>query len=254
MMRRIGKGPPRALIHGWGLGSAVWESLLPALAERSQVHLVDLPGYGEACDAATDFTATAQALIDSLPHPVTLCGWSLGAMLAMRAAGLAPERVRALVLVGATASFTRRDNWSEAQERQLVDGFAASLGRQPKQTRQRFVALLNQGDSQARTITRQLTACLQQAPAADAAALARGLDWLREVDLRDLAPAVRARCLLVHGENDALNPLPAARRLAEMIPNARLEVFAGAGHAPFLNDPERFVRLLDEFDGLRPAA
>jgi hypothetical protein len=31
------------------------------------------------------------------------------------------------------------------------------------------------------------------------------------------------------------------------MPNSRLEVFEGAGHFPFNDDPERFVALLDDF-------
>ncbi len=245
MTRMIGKD--LALIHGWGLGSAVWQPLLPALSERVRVHLIDLPGYGEAADDSGDFTATAQTLIDALPQPVTLCGWSLGAMLAMRAALLAPARVSGLVLVGATASFAQRVDWRAAQAPAVVDSFSASVRLHPEPTLQRFVALLSQGDSQARLITRTLLAGLRQGPAPAAEALARGLDWLREVDLRPLLPALAARCLVIHGENDPLNPLTAARYLSTTIANAHLEVFAGAGHAPFLADRERFVRLLDDF-------
>lgn len=255
MTRVVGKGADLALIHGWGLGSTVWEPLLPALAARLRVHVIDLPGYGEAADDRADFTATAQALIDALPNPVVLCGWSLGGMLAMRAALLAPERVDGLILVGATPSFTQRHDWRAAQAPAVVNGFSASVRLQPGQTLQRFVALLSQGDSQARTITRTLRACLREAPVPDAEVLARGLDWLAGVDLRRLLPALAARglphCLIIHGESDSLSPLAAASWLSEALANARLEVFPGAGHAPFLNDRERFVRLLDDFCHVR---
>lgn len=243
----IGQEPELALIHGWGLDSQVWQPLLAALAQRFRVHLVDLPGYGKASGDSADFTHTAQALIDALPHPVTLCGWSLGAMLALRAARLAPEQVTGLILVGATASFTQRADWPAAQAPEVVDSFAASVRLQRQQTLQRFIALLSQGDSRARAISRTLAAGLRQGPTPDAETLSRGLNWLREVDLRPLLAAVTARSLLIHGENDSLNPLAAAQCLAKTLPNAKLEVFAAAGHAPFLNDPERFVHLLDDF-------
>jgi pimeloyl-ACP methyl ester carboxylesterase len=42
-------------------------------------------------------------------------------------------------------------------------------------------------------------------------------------------------------------PLPAAHWLKEQLPNAHLERFAGAAHAPFLNDPERFAQLIGDF-------
>ena len=252
MSRDISGKPQLALIHGWGLGSAVWQPVVEPLSRHYRVHRVDLPGYGQSPDddAAFDETAfneTAQAVVDALPHPITLCGWSLGAMLAMRAALLAPQRVAGLVLVGATASFTQRAGWPEAQAPALLDSFSDSIVRHPEQTLQRFVALLCQGDHQARSLTRTLRAGLRNAPVPDSKVLSRGLHWLREVDLRALLPALTTRSLLIHGENDALNPLAAARRLAGLLPDARLEVFAGAGHAPFLADPQRFIQLLDDF-------
>lgn len=243
----VGQPPDLALIHGWGIGSAVWQPLHEALSRCSRVHLVDLPGYGGTPPGNADFTQTARTLIDDLPDPVTLCGWSLGAMLAVRAASLAPQRVSGLILVGATASFTRRADWHAAQPSALLDSFAAGVEERPEQTLQRFAALLNQGDEQARPLTRTLLATLRSQAIAPMAVLRRGLDWLRETDLRPLLPSLPTRCLLIHGEKDPLNPLAAARWLTASIPRARLEVFAGTGHAPFLADPNRFVRLVENF-------
>jgi pimeloyl-[acyl-carrier protein] methyl ester esterase len=145
--------------------------------------------------------------------------------------------------------------------RRLVSGadtasarqFFRQSPRQPEQTLQRFVALLCQGDRQARALTRTLLACLRGQPAPAVAALGHGLDWLREVDLRPLLPTLTTRSLLIHGENDRLNPVAAAQSLSTTLPDARLEVFAGAGHAPFLTDPEHFVQLLENFCHARPA-
>lgn len=248
----IGDGPDLALIHGWGLGGTVWQPLLEPLSQCCRVHLLELPGYGQEPDDASDFTAAAQALIAALPAGVTLCGWSLGAMLAMRAASLSPDRVGGLILVGATARFTQCADWPAAQAPAVLEGFAAGIRRQPTPTLQRFALLLSQGDSSARSISRKLLALLRQHPTPEVAALRRGLDWLGKVDLRPLLPAIATRCLLVHGEHDPLNPIAAAQYLSTRLPNARLEVFNGAAHAPFLADPARFVRLLGEFCNIPP--
>jgi pimeloyl-ACP methyl ester carboxylesterase len=159
-------GPDLALIHGWGLGSAVWQPVLEPLSRRCRVHLVDLPGYGQSRrrDAHTISTKrTAQACSTPLPDPVTLCGWSLGAMLAMRAALLAPQRVpgwcwSAPPPVSCSARLAGSTNAGPA--RQLF----GQRRRQPEQTLQRFVALLCQGDQQARSLTRTLLAGLRKRP------------------------------------------------------------------------------------------
>jgi len=52
---------------------------------------------------------------------------------------------------------------------------------------------------------------------------------------------------VVHGERDAIMPVEAACWLADRLPDARLEIFLGASHAPFLSEPERFADLLRRF-------
>lgn len=247
-MRLIaGDGPDLALIHGWGLGSAVWRPLLEPLARSCRMHLVELPGYGRTADESTSLAACAESLLASLPAPVTLCGWSLGGLLALRAALLAPQQVGGLILIGSTPCFVQRPDWPAAQPASVLAGFADRVGQQPAETLQRFVALLCQGDRQARALTRMLLGQLRQQPLPSPAALQRGLEWLRDTDLRPLLAGIRCRSLLLHGASDALNPLAAASWLAQALPGGRLEVFPGTGHAPFLADPVRCSELINQY-------
>lgn len=247
------RGPDLALIHGWGLGSFVWQTVLEKLAQRCRVHLIDLPGYGEHSDNAqtppadsASFLLTARHLVSALPAGVTLCGWSLGSLLAMQATLLAPQHIARLILVGGTPSFTQRDDWSPAQPPALLNSFAAELDQDTTATLQRFIALLNQGDAHARKIARTLLNQLDvHIPAK--ATLDKGLAWLRDIDLRAQIPLIDAPTLLIHGERDPLMPLAAAQWLKQHLPQARLEVFAKTAHAPFLADPERFVTLVSDF-------
>lgn len=247
-----GQGADLALIHGWGLGSAAWQPVVETLAAHCRVHCIDLPGYGDTPASTATFAQTAQALVDALPCGVTLCGWSLGGLLAVQAAHLAPQRIARLVLVGTTPGFVQRDGWAAAQAPALLDTFASAVRSDPAAALQRFVALLNQGDAQARQLTRTLAARLQTGKLPTAATLLAGLDWLRHTDLRPLLPAIAAPTLLIHGERDPLMPLAAGEWLAASLPGARLEAFAGAAHAPFLADPARFVALLAAFCAPRP--
>ena len=239
--------PHLALIHGWGLGRSIWTPCLDALEKHARLHLIDLPGYGNTSDNGESFELAAQSMINRLPAGVTLCGWSLGGLLALQAARLAPERVGRLILIGGTPSFMQHDDWAEAQPASLLDTFMQTMAGDPRATLQRFVALLNQGDTKARGIVRELNRALLSSPLPPATSLLTGLDWLRDVDLRQQIPHLACPTLLIHGENDPLMPLTAARWLAERLPQARLEVFPGAAHAPFLNDPERFARLVGDF-------
>ena len=239
--------PSLALIHGWGLGRAAWQPIVTAVSACCNVHHVDLPGYGDAAPDLCSFEDTARRIVDSLPAGMILCGWSLGALLAMQAALLAPERVAGLVLVGATPCFTRHDGWADAQPTALLNDFAAAVANDGRTTLQRFVALFNQGDAKARPIGRDIARNVLSSPLPATSTLLAGLDWLRDTDLRERVEALSCPLLLIHGERDPLMPLPASRWLADRLPQARLEVFADAAHAPFLNDPGRFAHLVGDF-------
>ena len=281
IVQSIGSGPDLALIHGWGLGSAAWAPVVAALAQCCRVHLIDLPGYGMPADrmdkqpaqvhdeeahkqtlsghatrrtpfyAASDdthsFTQTAEALVAKLPENCILCGWSLGGMLALQAALLTAQRVRGLILIGSTPSFTQRAGWADAQPPALLDTFSDAVSKNAAMTLQRFIALLNQGDAQARALGRAMVQQLLAARLPDTATLLAGLDWLRDVDLRAQTPSIATPTLLIHGERDPLMPLAAAQWLQDALPNARLDVFAATAHAPFLADPARFATLVGDF-------
>lgn len=239
-----------ALIHGWGMGRHAWTPVLAALARQAphcRIHLLDLPGYAAASPDSGSFAQQAQTMLAALPSGVVLCGWSLGALLAMQAAVLMPQRISRLILVGATPCFMQREDWPQAQPPALLDGFMQAIGEQPELTLQRFAALLNQGDAQARHHVRQLRQGLASHPLPEQGSLQQGLRWLREVDLRAVAASIRIPTLLIHGEHDSLMPLAAVHWLHTTLPDSRLDVFADAAHAPFLNDPERFARLLGEY-------
>ena len=252
-IERFGAGADLALVHGWGIGKAVWEGVVGSLAQRFRVHLIELAGYGKAPGNEASFAQTTQQLVESLPAGSILCGWSLGGLLAQHAAWLAPQQLSRLVLVASTPSFTQRGDWPQAQPRVLVDSFSAALADDAAGTRQRFFALHNHGDSRRRACTRVFGKLAATSPV-DRAALGAGLDWLRDVDLRQQSQALTVPTLLIHGAADALIPMAAAQWLHGQLADAQLAVFAGAGHAPFINDPGRFVRLVGDYCDASAAA
>lgn len=208
------------LVAGWGFDRRVWQPVAERLAGDFRI------GYD----------------LNAAPAGAVLCGWSLGAMRALEKSALATR----LVLVAATPRFVQAPDWPDAQPPDLLDSFAAAVTADPLAALRRFAALMNQGDDKARELTRQLTDLLRAGIPA-ASTLTSGLAELRDSDLRKSVVTTRLPTLLIHGERDPLMPLAAGRWLAAQLPNARLEVFAGTAHAPFLADPERFANLVREF-------
>jgi pimeloyl-[acyl-carrier protein] methyl ester esterase len=240
------------LIHGWGFGPRAWQPVLPLLSGRYDVRVLALPGYGgtdEQPGQSNTMADLADFIAESLPekNPTILCGWSLGAFAALATAACHPSQVRALILVGGNARFTIAENWQEALPGQQLDEFVAALDRDPLALLKHFSLLIHKGDSSARLAIRAMSCCLADGLPAGIGTLRNGLELLRVADLRNLAPQVAQPTLLLHGEVDPLMPLAGAQRLAALLPNAALEVFTGAAHAPFASNPERLCARLDSF-------
>src|SRR5262249_50830164 len=66
-------------------------------------------------------------------------------------------------------------------------------------------------------------------------------------DLVDALPSITVPALVIHGERDDSLLLESGRYLAAKLPNAQLEIFQRSGHAPFLEEPERFDLVVDKF-------
>jgi FAD/FMN-containing dehydrogenase/pimeloyl-ACP methyl ester carboxylesterase len=96
-----GHGPPLVLLHGPGGSATDWVAVLPALLERHQVIVPDLPGHGDS-EPADDLVAWLAALVDATctGAPVVV-GNTAGAAVAARFALAHPEAVSRLVLVDA---------------------------------------------------------------------------------------------------------------------------------------------------------
>ncbi len=65
-------------------------------------------------------------------------------------------------------------------------------------------------------------------------------------DFRSEIRTITAPTLILHGARDG-TPVAAAEELSELIPDARLVVFADVGHLPHVEAPEKFSRHIDEF-------
>lgn len=238
--------PPIVLLHGWGLSAAVWTPLRAHFSPAQAIHAPDLPGHGSAAAAGETLESWADALVATLPDKAILVGWSLGGMLALHIARHYPQKVARLVLIDTTPRFVQADDWLPALPSETLADFRSNFDAAPAATQRRFVALQSLGDAARKNVSASLTAALTAAHDKQPA-LATGLRLLAETDLRDLIPAITQPVRLLHGGEDKLMPVAAAKWLADTLPNARLSVFGDAGHAPFVSRAQECAALIESF-------
>lgn len=244
----LGQGPDLVLLHGWGMNGAVWSELAEAIGGDFRLHLVELPGHGDSpLQTGPELADWARACLEAAPPRAAWVGWSLGGLLALQAALLAPKRVSRLVLVAGTPRFVQGPDWAPAMARATLEQFGAALVRDPETTLDRFLGLQVRGSDQARTTLRQLRAGFRERPLPRPEALEQGLALLLHADLRSRLSELQAPSLWFQGERDTLVPAALGDELAGRLPAAEFTLMPGAGHAPFLSHGPEFTGRLRGF-------
>ncbi|MBY5947124.1 pimeloyl-ACP methyl ester esterase BioH [Photobacterium rosenbergii] len=244
-----GQGSDLLLIHGWGMNGAVWQQILPVLAQHYRVHVVDLPGYGHSQHhLAANVDEMAQKLLEQAPDQATWLGWSLGGLVATTAALQQPARVKKLVTVASSPRFAAEKAWRGIKP-EVLDDFRSQLDSDFRATIERFMALQAMGSKSARQDIRQLKEAVLSRPEPNPQALASGLDMLAQVDLRPQLASISQPWLRLYGRLDGLVPAKVARELDKLAPQSQQHVFTGASHAPFISHPEEFIDTLKAFTG-----
>lgn len=255
-VREAGDGDPILLLHGFTGSSESWgEPLLATLAERSRVLAIDLPGHGDSDGPREPGRYAIEAVVADLcdvleMRGITAAAWigySMGGRVALGAAVLAPRRVSRLVLESASPGLAADE---ERSERRIAD---ASLARRIRSEGiARFVEqweMLPLFASQARLPSGLLAAQRERRLANDPAALAAclgGLGTGSQPSFWEDLPAVRAPALVLAGGED-LRFREIGRQMADRLPQARLEVVRGAGHAVHLEAPDAWLAAVRDF-------
>jgi len=250
-----GQGEPVLMLHGF-TGDA--SSMAPAAAplERAfEVHRVELVGHGRS-DAPDDPGAYAMprcveqlvAVLDALATPAAhVYGYSMGGRTALSLAVAHPERVRSLVLVGATAGLASAE--ARAERVAADEALAERIERDGLEPFVDAWMALPLFASQKRLGEEALSRARAQRLAGSAKGFAhslRGMGTGAMPPLHDaLATLARPTCLVVGDEDAKFRAI--AAELAQALPDARVEVIAEAGHAAHLEQPDAVGRAVRRF-------
>jgi pimeloyl-ACP methyl ester carboxylesterase len=257
-----GEGRPLVLLHGLMAHRGFFEQQR-ALADSFRLVRIDLRGHGQSASGQSRNVRPppdVETLADDVERLAAYLGledaigigWSLGAAVLWHVlAGPASRRFAGAVIVDMTARVLNDGDWQlglssaicDARSRAIEEdfgAFAASAGAsifaQPLDAASRPLASWA-GEEFART---------------DPEAV--GSLWASLVgeDFRPMLGKIRQPTLIVHGAQSHLYGAGTADHLVRALPNARAVTFERSGHAPHLEQPDLFNRIVRDFAASLP--
>ena len=235
--KTTGEGNDVLLLHGWGCSLEIWKTLQSQLETKFRVTSIDFPGFGKSDEpkevwGVEEYTQCTELLIKQLglKDPI-LIGHSFGGrvsiLLASRnsnikkvvltdSAGVKPQNTK----ISVSRVFSKMKKMStkiigEKMTEKLVRPFANSLA--------------SEDYKNASGIMKEI------------------LKKVVDEDLQSEMPKIKASTLLIWGENDTATPVSDAKIMEKLIPDSGLVVFKGCTHYSFLENPNYYFTVVDNF-------
>lgn len=242
-VHRAGSGPTLVFVHGFTTTSDFWREQPEAFSSDYQVIRINLPGHG-ASSSPKDRPYTIDAFVkdvltifDRLAiHKAVLIGLSMGGTIAQRFALAYPDRLEALVLVGATAHGLGADV-DAANVHKAIDELGIIKASQRVIERSFSPVTPRQTIEFAKAEVVQTPEFVAR----------QAITSLNESDYRSELHRIQMPTLIIVGKDDIITPPEESRVLANGIAGSSLEIIPQAGHFPMLEQPETFNRLLKNF-------
>jgi 3-oxoadipate enol-lactonase len=234
-----------ALVFANSLGTdfRIWDGVVAALVGRFRIVRADKRGHGLSSLPAGaplmgEYAKDVVGLMNALGVArATLVGVSMGGVIAQELHRLHPSRVGALVLMDTAAKIGTDETWDSRMaavreggiaaiaEPILQRWFSANFRAQRADEFEGYRAMLVR-----QPVDGYLAAC----------------GALKAADLRNHAPKIDVPTLCLVGDEDGSTPPPLVEATAKLIPHARFEVIAGAGHLPSIERPDFVASLIEE--------
>jgi pimeloyl-ACP methyl ester carboxylesterase len=245
---RFGKGPHEILLAPGIISHLNIMSHMPpirdtanAMAEFATLTTFDKRGQGlsDPCLNVPDLEERVhdiEAVMDAAGQErVILYGLSEGGPMSVKFAVDHPERVKGLILVGTTARWLQGPDYPAGLEERVLDAMAPAWGKGvlrgiffPSITRERM-------DDETYKGFEHLIATRQS--------IKQLIEFMKQVDVRDLLPRIQCPTLVIHFAGDMAIPLRMGRAMADAIPGAEFLELSGIDHGDLSQAPEGIARI-----------
>ncbi|MFF1573833.1 alpha/beta fold hydrolase [Leifsonia sp. NPDC058292] len=211
------------LVHGIGMGHRVFRDLADVLDEHGRVYAIDLPGFGDSPEPpdAGNMRQSGDLLAAFVREVgianAVLIGHSMGTQVVVEAVANHPETADAVVLIAPTVNIAERT--ARLQAWRMVQDVA---------------------NENIKVLALGLVQYVKAGPRWFISKLRRMLEHRVE----ETYPRVRARALVLRGEDDRVVPRDWARTVTSLLADATLEEIPDRGHEAMIRSPEPVASMI----------
>lgn len=253
----LGQGRPIMMVHGFGMtGECFWPQI--DLSKIGRLIIPDLRGCGKSSIGEKPLTIDTLGddifeLIENLGlKDIIWIGWSMGAIILWNAFGRHDlSAVSKMIAIDMTAKIANEKDWQLGIKGLLSETTAIGAARANKVTTQmrddwatsvpkmvsRILASGSSNTPASQEIERKLITIAKMNKGANAAALWRGL---LDCDVRSKIVNFNIDTTIIQGEKSQLYLPKVCEYMARALPDADLICFENSGHAPHLEEAQRF--------------
>jgi pimeloyl-ACP methyl ester carboxylesterase len=249
----FGSGPPIVFTNAGNLTHKMWMGQVAALASTCRAVTYDIRGTGLSAKPRGDYTAEAAAsdlcaLVDTLNlGAVTMAAHGIGTHIAVLAADMRPDLVKAMVLVsGGPWFYGEHDGVTAGVAREFLAFLAERTGRGVPYA-QICEEMIDGWLFHKRPGAGIVHSLLEQALAWPQFVLNSFSQSMREIDHRDRFSRLACPTLIVHGRHDRKQLYAGAVHAKRLIRNARLVTLEQSAHMGELEEPSAFNQTLLNF-------
>jgi non-heme chloroperoxidase len=232
-------GVPVVMLHGATDCWRSFEPVLPHLPDDIRAIAVTQRGHGDAPKPESaylveDLAGDVVDLMDELAiERAVLVGHSMGSWVARQIALDHPDRVEGLVLAGAFRGSLARDPEAAAAMKELADV--------PDPVTDEIAREFQVSTLATPIAAEQLDTFVAESLKLPARVWRELFLGFAELDQGDGMAELAIPALLVWGDRDAFIPREVQDELLDTLPDARLTVYEGVGHAVHWERPKRFA-------------
>jgi 3-oxoadipate enol-lactonase len=246
---RTGAGPDLVVLHSLLADRHAFDPVLPALAAKHRVTLINLPGFHGSLPTPLPLMDGYVAAIEDgfqefgVASDSILIGNGFGGTVALAFAMAHPERIAKLVLSDAAACFPPEGRQAFAvMAAKVAEGGLGAIA----EIAAKRVFSPTYLAAHPEAIEERKAVLLEIDPQAFQAAC----KILQEADLEPLLHRMHVPTLVVCGEFDQATPPLLNKSIADKVAGCRYVELPGCGHCPPLEQPQAFLAAIKEFVGL----